>query len=562
MSSSAQPFKIPSHPSMTTAQPVTILRNPPMVATDPVNILLVDDQPAKLLSYEAMLSELGENLIKANSAREALDQLLRNEITVVLMDVSMPDIDGFELAEIIRGHPRYQKTAIIFVSAVHLTDLDRLKGYKSGAVDYVSVPVIPDLLRAKVSVFTELYRKTNEYERLTRELELRVSERTAELEAAILSQEALARRLREADHRKDEFLALLAHELRNPLASVRNAASIMRMKEPQDQELMWCRQVIERQADQLTRLVDDLLDVSRITQGKIKLRMQTLDLAEVVSCAVETTRSLVEKHHHSLHVRLPDDKVLLHGDLTRLTQVVANLLTNAAKYQNDGGRIELTVQQNDGRVSIRVRDEGIGIAPEMLTQIFELFAQGERSLDRAQGGLGIGLSLVKSLVEMHGGNVTAASEGLGKGSQITVHLPCHRIPQIPAKTEDDPIVIGNGAKRRMLVVDDNRDAADSLHMLMKMRGFEVQVAYDGNQAIEMAATYQPGVVLLDIGLPGLDGYEVCRRMRQQGLTEARIIALSGYGQDRDRELSKEAGFNLHAVKPVQIDELIKMIQSA
>jgi CheY-like chemotaxis protein len=259
-----------------------------------VNILLVDDQPAKLLTYESMLAELGENLIKANSAREALDQLLKNEITVVLMDVSMPDIDGFELAEIIRGHPRYQKTAIIFVSAVHLTDLDRLKGYASGAVDYVSVPVVADLLRAKVSVFTELYRKTREYERLTRELELRVSERTAELEAAILSQEALARRLREADHRKDEFLALLAHELRNPLASVRNAASIMRMKEPQDQELMWCRQVIERQADQLTRLVDDLLDVSRITQGKIKLRMQTLDLAEVVSCAVETTRSLVE----------------------------------------------------------------------------------------------------------------------------------------------------------------------------------------------------------------------------------------------------------------------------
>jgi signal transduction histidine kinase len=560
-SSTAQPFRIPSHPSMTTVEPVTVLRNPPMVATEPVNILLVDDQPAKLLTYESMLAELGENLIKANSAREALDQLLKNEITVVLMDVSMPDIDGFELAEIIRGHPRYQKTAIIFVSAVHLTDLDRLKGYASGAVDYVSVPVVADLLRAKVSVFTELYRKTREYERLTRELELRVSERTAELEAAILSQEALARRLREADHRKDEFLALLAHELRNPLASVRNAASIMRMKEPQDQELMWCRQVIERQADQLTRLVDDLLDVSRITQGKIKLRMQTLDLAEVVSCAVETTRSLVEKHHHSLAVRLPDDKVLLHGDLTRLTQVVANLLTNAAKYQNDGGRIELSVQQHDGRVSIRVRDEGIGIAPEMLTQIFELFAQGERSLDRAQGGLGIGLSLVKSLVEMHGGNVTAQSEGLGKGSEITVHLPCHRIPQIPVKTEDDPVVIGNGAKRRMLVVDDNRDAADSLHMLMKMRGYEVQVAYDGVQAIEMAATYQPGVVLLDIGLPGLDGYEVCRRMREQGLTDARIIALSGYGQERDRELSKEAGFNLHAVKPVQIDELIKMIQS-
>ncbi len=562
MSSTAQQFQIRTHPSMTPVDPVTVRRNPPMAAAEPVNLLLVSDQAARLLTYEAMLSDLGENILKASSAGEALDHLLGNEITVVLMDMSMSDFDGFELAETIRGHPRYQKTAIILVSADSLSDLDRPESYATGAVDYLSAPVAPDLLRAKIGVFTELYRKTREYERLTRELELRVRERTAELEAAILSQEALARSLREADHRKDEFLALLAHELRNPLASVRNAASIMRMKEPQDQELMWCRQVIERQADQLTRLIDDLLDVSRITRGKIKLRMQTLDLAEVVSCAVESTRSLVEKHRHALRVRMPDEKVLLQGDLTRLTQVVANLLTNAAKYQNDGGRIELAVHQNDGRVAIRVRDDGIGIAPEMLTQIFELFAQGERSLDRAQGGLGIGLSLVKSLVEMHGGNVTATSEGLGKGSQITVHLPCHRIPQIPVKADDDPVAIGNGNSRRMLVVDDNRDAADSLLMLMKLRGYEVEVAYDGNQAIEIAQTWQPGIVLLDIGLPGLDGYEVCRRLRELGLTDARIIALSGYGQERDRELSKEAGFNLHAVKPVQIDELLKIIEGA
>src|SRR5689334_21063271 len=239
---SDQQFAIPPHPSMTTVEPVTVLRNPPMLATEPVNILLVDDQPAKLLSYEAMLSELGETLLKANSASEALDLLLKNEITVVLMDVSMPDIDGFELAEIIRGHPRYQKTAIIFVSAVHLTDLDRLKGYESGAVDYVAVPVVPELLRAKVSVFTELYRKTREFERLNHELEQRVAERTSELEAAGAAQEALAERLREADHRKDEFLALLAHELRNPLASVRNAASIMRARETKDPELIWCRE--------------------------------------------------------------------------------------------------------------------------------------------------------------------------------------------------------------------------------------------------------------------------------------------------------------------------------
>ncbi|HXC53262.1 MAG TPA: response regulator [Candidatus Limnocylindrales bacterium] len=524
-----------------------------------VNILLVDDQPAKLLSYEAMLNQLGENLIKANSAKEALDHLLRNEITVVLMDVSMPDIDGFELAEIIRGHPRYQKTAIIFVSAVHLTDLDRLKGYESGAVDYVAVPVVPELLRAKVSVFTELYRKTRESERLNRELEQRVAERTAALEAASAKQEALTQQLREADHRKDEFLALLAHELRNPLASVRNAAGIMRAKETKDPELIWCREVIERQADQLTRLVDDLLDVSRITQGKIKLRLQPFDLAEAVSCAVETSRALVEKQHHQLVVRLPDEKISIDGDLTRITQVIGNLLTNAAKYQNERGRIDLIVEKMGTMVAITVRDQGIGIAPEMLTQIFELFAQGERSLDRAQGGLGIGLSLVKSLVEMHGGMVTAASAGPGKGSEFTVRIPCRSEElRADAAVVEHPTST-NGKPRRILVVDDNQDAADSLTMLMQMRGFDVRVAYDGQTAIDVATSEKPAVILLDIGLPGIDGYEVCRRMRQQGLSDTCIIALTGYGQDRDRERSKEAGFDLHTVKPVKIDELLRLI---
>ncbi|HET6317302.1 MAG TPA: response regulator, partial [Chloroflexota bacterium] len=233
-----------------------------MSPSDKVNILLVDDQPGKLLSYEAILADLGENLIKASSGREALDALLKNDITVVLIDVSMPELDGFELAEIIREHPRYQKTAIIFVSAVHLTDSDRMKGYASGAVDYVSVPIVPELLRAKVAIFAELYRKRREAEELTRELEQRVAERTAELQESIARQTELAEQLRQADRRKDEFLALLAHELRNPLAPMRNAINILRLKESQDPDVLWCRGVIERQATQLTRLVDDLLDVS------------------------------------------------------------------------------------------------------------------------------------------------------------------------------------------------------------------------------------------------------------------------------------------------------------
>jgi len=472
----------------------------------------------------------------------------------------MPELDGFELAEIIRQHPRFQKTAIIFVSAVHLTDLDRLKGYASGAVDYVSVPVVPELLRAKVSVFAELYRKTRESERLNRELEQRVAERTAELEASNARQTELAEQLRHADRRKDEFLALLAHELRNPLAPVRNAVTIMRLKNSDDPELSWCRDVIERQANQLTRLVDDLLDVSRITRGKITLRLETLDLGTVIDAAVETSRPLIDAQKHELVVTLPKERIRIEGDLTRLTQVVANLLNNAAKYQNERGRIELTAVCDRGEAVISVTDHGVGIAPDMLPQVFELFSQGERAPDRAQGGLGIGLSLVKNLVEMHGGSVGVESAGLGKGSKFTVRLPCIIVePAALAPLKADSAVVTAAESLRVLVVDDSPDAAESLAKLLRLAGHEVLVAHDGQRALEIAAADRPTVMLLDIGLPGMDGYEVCRRMRQQGFSKARIIAVTGYGQDRDRQRSREAGFDSHAIKPVDPSELMKLV---
>jgi signal transduction histidine kinase len=534
-----------------------------MTANEPVNILLVDDQPAKLLSYEAILSDLGENLIKANSGKEALEHLLKTDITVVLMDVSMPEIDGFELAEIIREHPRYQKTAIIFVSGVHISDLDRLKGYQSGAVDYVSVPVVPELLRAKVSVFTELYRKTREAERLNQELERRVAERTAALAASAAKETELSGRLHEADRRKDEFLALLAHELRNPLAPVRNAVSIMRKKENLDAELVWCREVIERQANQLTRLVDDLLDVSRITQGKIKLRFEPVNLATVVEGAVQTSKPLIDKHKHELVITMPEAPVMVEGDEARLVQIFANLLNNAAKYQNDGGQIILTVAREGGEAVIRVRDAGIGIEPAILSQLFELFAQGERSPDRAQGGLGIGLSLVKTLVELHGGTVNGASEGHGKGSEFVIRVPALAVDVADGRAGVAPAAdMRIGPPRRILVVDDNRDAADSLAALLRLSGHEVSVAHDGRRALDLAASEKPTVMLLDIGLPGMDGYEVCRRARQQGLSDAKIVAMTGYGQDRDRERSKEAGFDSHMVKPVEISAIVKLLAAS
>lgn len=395
-----------------------------METAEKVNILLVDDQPGKLLSYQAMLSELGENLITATSGREALQVLLKNDITIVLMDVSMPEVDGFELAEIIRQHPRYQKTAIIFVSAVHLTDMDQLKGYESGAVDYVSVPVVPGLLRAKVRVFAELSRKSRELERLNRELERRVARRTEELEAAVAKQMELTQHLRQADRRKDEFLAQLAHELRNPLAPMRNATSILKYKVAHDPELVWCHDVIERQARQLTRLVDDLLDVSRITRGKITLRPETVDLNTIVSEAVETSQPIIDSRRHQLNISLPESPVVVHADAARLTQVVSNLLNNAAKFQKESGRIDLRARREGNDAVITVRDHGFGMTEEVVAQVFELFFQGERERHHPHDGLGIGLSLVKQLVELQGGTVSASSPGVGQGSEFTVRLPC------------------------------------------------------------------------------------------------------------------------------------------
>ncbi len=531
--------------------------------TDRVNILLVDDQPGKLLSYEAILSELGENLITASSGREALEHLLKTDITVVLMDVSMPELDGFELAEIIRGHPRYQKTAIIFVSAVHLTDLDRLKGYASGAVDYVSVPIVPELLRAKVSVFTELYRKTRESERLTRELEQRVADRTAELEASVAKQVELARKLQEEDHRKDEFLALLAHELRNPLAPIQNAISIMGRSDVGPEDQAWCREVIERQVSLLTRLVDDLLDVSRITQGKIKLRLEPVDLVTVASRAVETSQPVIDSRQHRLRVSAPAAAIPILGDSARLTQVIANLLNNAANYQDPQGEIELEIRREGDLAQVAVRDQGIGIPAETIPKIFDLFLQGEihPSLP-SRGGLGIGLSLVKSLIEMHGGAVRVASGGVGRGSEFVVQLPVLGDPLSDASSSDVFGEESGGVGRRLLVVDDNQDAADSLAMLLRREGHDVEVVLDGPSALSSVARRLPEVVLLDLLLPGMDGYEVCRRLREAGLESSLIVAMTGFGQQRDRDRSQAAGFDSHLVKPVSLENLRRLLASA
>jgi len=414
-----------------------------------VNILLVDDQPGKLLTYEAILGELGENLIRAASAREALECLLHTDVAVMLVDVCMPELDGFELAAMIRQHPRFQRTAIILVSAVLRSDVDLLKGYERGAMDYVAVPIVPEILRAKVAVFVDLYRKTRRLERWNQDLEQRVAERTAELEATaarLRSNEEGLRvalgALRDADRRKDEFLAILAHELRNPLAPVTTAVEIMRHPGADAARLDWCRDVIARQIGNLTRLVDDLLDVSRITQGKIELRLEPLDLAAIVKGALEISQPLIGARRHRLEVSVPDEPVVVEGDAVRLTQIVANLLNNAAKYQEDDGHIAVDIERHGDEAVVRVRDRGVGLAPEVLPRIFEPFMQVGESQHRSNGGLGLGLSLVRSLVELHGGRVSAHSDGAGRGTEMVVCLPMRAVSTLRAgegrRTPPDP----------------------------------------------------------------------------------------------------------------------------
>jgi len=372
--------------------------------------------------------------------------------------------------------------------------------------------------------------------------------------------------LREDDRRKDEFLATLAHELRNPLAPLRNALEVMRL-DPDNRELFaHLNEIMERQLGHLVRLVDDLLDVSRITRGKIELRSERLDVAKVVESAQETSRPLIEAGNHQLSVQLPEHAAFVVGDLTRLAQVVANLLNNAAKYTPPNGQIGLSVEPCNGEVLIRVRDNGLGIPPAMLPRVFNMFTQVERTRDHAQGGLGIGLTLVRRLVEMHKGRIEAFSEGTGKGSEFVIHLPLATEALEPHQLDgalDSHLHDGTVRPRlRVLVVDDNLDSLTSLAMLLRMSGDAVRTASDGTAALEVAKSFRPEVVLLDLGLPGMDGYEIGRRIRKMPESKSAIlVAQTGWGQDDDRRRSAEAGFDAHLVKPVDPAELQKILES-
>jgi signal transduction histidine kinase len=529
-------------------------------------LLIVEDDLGLARLQQRRLERAGHSVLVTASAEEAAQRVEQGDIDLLILDQRLPGgVSGLELYQRMRA-------ANLDVPAILVTGLRQdellLQALRAGVRDFVlKTPeyldyLLPAVERVLKQVRTE--RQLVESRALARE----ALRRQQELEAEVAQRKRAEQMLKEADRRKDEFLAMLAHELRNPLAPIRNSIHILQQRIPDEESLRRPLEMMERQVRQLAGLVDDLLDVSRITRGQINLRKQTLELSEVVAQAVEASRPFLEARRHHFDIQMPDEPIFVQADPTRLSQVILNLLNNAAKYTEDGGYINLSVERSGAEVVLRIRDNGMGIPPEMLPKIFELFVQGERTLDRAQGGLGIGLTVVRRLVELHGGSVQAFSEGSGRGSEFVIRLPTMPAPLTPAgngqageREHRDGRSGKPGLRWRILIVDDNRDSAESLATLLQMFGHEVRTAYDGETGLSVAEQFSPDIILLDIGLPRLSGLEAARRIRHDlGLHDALLIAMTGYSQEEDKRRSREAGFNAHLVKPVDLGELRALLE--
>lgn len=536
----------------------------------PVNILMVDDQPAKLLSYEVILAELGENLIRANSGKEALGHLLKTDIAVVLVDVCMPELDGFELASMIRRHPRLQKTAIILVSGVLVEDVDRLRGYNSGAVDYVSVPIVPEILRAKVSVFADLYRKTEELERLNHELERRVAERTAEIEALLVRAEDARREAETANRLKDEFLATLSHELRTPLSAITGWVHILKTGKLDQATYVKAIETINRNAQLQTRLIADILDVSSIITGKLRLNLEPVDLAAVVEAALDTLRPAVEAKGIQLRRDLKRASEPVLGDPARLQQVVWNLVSNAIKFAPQDGHLDIVLSTAGSQVEITVQDDGPGIEPDFLPYMFDRFRQADSSSTRMHQGLGLGLAIVRHLMELHGGSVQAMNRTDQPGAVFRLSLPRHVAVAEPLEgmREQPPLfVMGDDVWLhaapslqgiRVLLVDDAADTREVVGAVLELCGAQVCAVASAREALWLIERDRPDVLVADLEMPGEDGYGLLRKLRalppeRGGQTPA--AALTAYASAQDRANVLKAGFQMHVPKPVQPAEL-------
>jgi signal transduction histidine kinase len=524
------------------------------------NILVIGGKVETMLALRAALQELSQNIVQAHSTADALRHLRAEEFAAILLDLETPGIDGVETARQIRNQLRWHNTPIIFLAAADGAEFPVAHAYALGAVDYLLKPLMPEILRAKVVGCVDLFQKTLQVQEQAEQLR-QLERNQFEHELAEAKQRWELQRLRDEAQHKNEFLAMLAHELRNPLAPIRNAVQWLRLRCPTDKETRWAQDVIDRQLQHLARLVDDLLDISRITRGAIQLRKEPVDIDTIVARAVELAQPLIDARRHDLTVSLLGEPALLDADPARLSQALANVLNNAAKYTDPGGKMWLTFDRQGNDLVMSVRDTGMGIPPEFLPRVFDLFMQEDQSLERTQGGLGIGLSLVRSLVELHGGTIQAFSAGPGQGSEFVMRLPVliQAAPKNPVRRRDsrpNP----SAPPCRILIVDDNADSAESLALLLRHVGHEVETAYDGLDALAAAQARPPKVALLDIALPRLNGLEVARRMRSElGLSQALLVAMTGYGQVEDQLRSREAGFNAHLVKPVDLEALNQLL---
>jgi PAS domain S-box-containing protein len=621
-------------------------------------VLLVDDQPARLLTYESILEGVGVSCIRAQSGTEALERLLKDSFAVILLDVSTPDMDGFETARRIREHPRFEHTPIIFVTGVQVSALDTLKGYEVGAIDYIAVPLVPQILRSKVALLVELYLQRMELEQLNHELSvarehLQIEREHAqlldissdaifvwELDGAIqywnkgaaelygfssaqavgqvshdllstvhpagMSQVVaelrrrgawrgeLAHRtasgaaltvqssmqvvvrgtqrlvmesnrdlterkrtedmLREADRRKDEFIAMLAHELRNPLVPIRTGIGLLKGAVDPNGLLARIQPIMERQMAHVVRLIDDLLDAARITSGRIGLQCEPVTLSSLVEAATEAHRETIAANGTELTVEITEPDQYVYVDSTRFVQVISNLLSNAARFTPRGGRITVAIttgEPNRGtrELVLRVTDTGMGISPDRLPRIFDLFGSASSDLKElgSRRGLGVGLALARRIAQMHGGTLEAHSEGLGRGAEFILRAPVVKVESLMPSDQEPRQCIAAGTP--ILVVDDSQDSAELMVLLLNSMGAEARAGYDGRSAVAIAEEISPRIVLLDIGLPDIDGYTVCRQLRERFGGTLRIVALTGWGQERDKQEAARAGFDGHLTKP-------------
>lgn len=529
-------------------------------ATGRASILVVDDVPANLLAMTALTDALGAEVICADSGLEALRLILEREFAVVLLDVAMPSMDGFETARLIRQRPRSRHLPIIFITA-HSDDVETVRAaYRLGAVDFLSKPVVPEMLRAKLAVFIELYERSQSlarHERLLREHHEREHKRLLEQQRQRWETESLRRNnedLVTLHRRKDEFLAVLSHELRTPLASMVAGLDLLRMKlgGVADASVHRARDIVDRQARQLARLVDDLLDVSRIEAGKIELRLDDVAVETMVEQAVAAVRPTLDEKRHALHLDLPTEALFVLADPARVTQVLSNVLANAARYTDPGGTIRVACAAVQAFVELRVQDNGRGISADILPRVFEPFVQ-ERSA--AEGGMGLGLNVVKRLVEMHGGTVAAHSEGPGRGAEVVIRLP-RAYPKPRAAEHAEPPPVARPHALSVVLVEDDADVREMTSELLKALGHRVSAAPDAESGVDAICSLAPDLALVDIGLPGVSGYGVPQKVRERlGAHRVRIVALTGYGDEAARQRASESGFAAYLVKPVDLSAL-------